>query len=139
MRPRTEPTSIHIPVMVSEVLSYLNVHPNGSYLDGTVGLGGHAKYILSHLNPDGRLIGVDRDAKALDICKQNLLAFANPINLYHKSYDNLSEILKNSDIQNVDGILLDLGLSSLQLDSESRGFSYSVDGPLDMRFNLSTS
>ncbi len=139
MRPRTEPTSIHIPVMVSEVLSYLNVRPDGIYLDGTVGLGGHAKYILSHLNPHGRLIGVDRDAKALEICKQNLRAFATPSSLYHQSYDHLSDIFASENITQVDGILLDLGLSSLQLDSHTRGFAFSNGGPLDMRFDSSTS
>lgn len=139
MRPRTESTSIHIPVMVSEVLSCLNVRPDGIYFDGTVGLGGHAKYILSQLNPHGRLIGVDRDAKALDICKNNLHAFATPSELHHGSYDELPTIFKANDISGADGILLDLGLSSLQLDSSSRGFSYSLDGPLDMRFNSSSS
>jgi len=135
MRPGTEPSPIHIPVMVPEVLSYLNVRPDGVYLDGTVGLGGHAKHILSHLNSDGRFVGVDRDARALDICKETIHAFTTPISLHNRSYDTIPNLLRSGEIPPVNGILLDLGLSSLQLSSAERGFAYSTDGPLDMRFD----
>lgn len=130
-------TGEHIPVMLPQVISYLNIHPNGVYLDGTVGLGGHAKAILSSLNGTGRVIGIDRDEEALEVCRRTIPA-SSPVALFHGRYDQFPAYLSEMGIQTVSGMLLDLGLSSLQLDSPSRGFSYRNDGPLDMRFDTTS-
>jgi 16S rRNA (cytosine1402-N4)-methyltransferase len=126
---------LHIPVMVSEVLKYLDLQPDGIYLDGTVGAGGHAAQILKHLSPQGKLIGLDRDAEALQICENLFGASARPASLHRSSYHTFPEILNFLGMSQVNGIFLDLGLSSMQLDSESRGFAFESDGKLDMRFN----
>jgi 16S rRNA (cytosine1402-N4)-methyltransferase len=126
---------LHVPVMVSEVLNYLDLQPNGIYLDGTVGAGGHAAQILKQLSPQGKLIGLDRDAEALQICENLFGASARPVSLHRSSYHTFPEILNLLGMSQVNGIFLDLGLSSMQLDSESRGFAFESDGKLDMRFN----
>ena len=128
---------IHVPVMPSEVLSYLNILKDGTYVDGTIGLGGHSSLILPHLSTKGHLIGIDRDAEALEICKKDLSDNQSTLTLFNKSYHNLDSILDKLEIENVNGILLDLGLSSFQLDSPNRGFSYKIDTDLDMRFDKS--
>jgi len=125
----------HIPVMLSEVIQHLNLQRDGVYLDGTVGAGGHATQILDHLSSHGRLIGLDRDAEALDICNNRFGASARPISTHQKSYHQFPEILQALDVPEVNGILLDLGLSSMQLDSDTRGFAFESEGDLDMRFN----
>lgn len=132
-------TYLHIPVLPTEVVTSLNISTDGLYLDGTIGLGGHAKLILDHLSPKGHLIGIDRDEAALAHCKQNLLGLSTPVSLFHDSYHQFSTILDSMELDVVNGILLDLGLSSLQLDSRERGFSYSKDADLDMRFDSSQS
>ena len=104
------------------------------YLDGTVGLGGHASAILSHLSRNGILVGIDRDGEALERCK-TFLSTSSPCHLFHDSYHNFPNHLQSIGAREVDGMLLDLGLSSDQLESPERGFSYSRNGPLDMRFN----
>lgn len=128
---------IHVPVMPSEVLSYLNILKDGTYVDGTIGLGGHSSLILPHLSTKGHLIGIDRDAEALEICKKDLSNNQSTLSLFNESYHNLDSILDKLEIENVNGILLDLGLSSFQLDSPNRGFSYKIDTDLDMRFDKS--
>ena len=128
---------IHVPVMPSEVLSYLNILKDGTYVDGTIGLGGHSSLILPHLSTKGHLIGIDRDAEALEICKKDLSNNQSTLTLFNESYHNLDSILDKLEIENVNGILLDLGLSSFQLDSPNRGFSYKIDTDLDMRFDKS--
>ncbi len=130
-------TKTHIPVMPKEVLSHLNVKEDGIYVDGTIGLGGHSQLILSQLSPKGRLIGVDRDAEALEICKKRLSSYHSSLSLFNKSYHKVNSILDGLKIEKVNGILLDLGLSSLQLGSKDRGFSYKTDCDLDMRFDRS--
>ncbi len=135
-KPSQELTTIHIPVMVSEVLDHLITDRNGIYLDGTVGLGGHATHILNTLSPSGRLLGLDRDEKALSICKE-MLSSSSAFSCHYASYDKIPQILHEEGITVVSGILLDLGLSSLQLDSQSRGFSFQNDSELDMRFDQS--
>jgi 16S rRNA (cytosine1402-N4)-methyltransferase len=105
----------HIPVMLTEVLEYLNLQPNGTYLDGTIGAGGHATQILNQLSGNGKLIGIDRDAEALKLCNTLLGASARPYLTFQSSYHRLPEILDQSGISAVNGILLDLGLSSIQL------------------------
>ena len=132
-------TQIHTPVMISEVTNYLNLQPDGIYLDGTIGAGGHATEILTQLSIKGRLIGLDRDAEALDICNKRFGASAPPIITYKSSYDNFPKVIGELGISKLDGILLDLGLSSMQLNSEPRGFSYNSSGALDMRFDFEQS
>lgn len=126
----------HIPVMVHEVLELLITDRDGIYLDGTVGLGGHATHILNTLSASGRLIGLDRDEKALAICNERL-SHSCAFSCLHTSYDLFPKILQSEKISVVNGILLDLGLSSFQLDSPSRGFAFKTDGDLDMRFDTS--
>jgi len=128
----------HIPVMVAEVLSYLAIKPDGIYLDGTIGPGGHATPILKELIDGGKIIGIDRDEEALDICKQNLKTFSSILSLYHSSYNNLDKIIAAEGLSSFNGVLLDLGLSSLQLGSKNRGFSYRSEGSLDMRYDQSS-
>ena len=126
----------HIPIMVKEVVQYLQVSKIGTYIDCTIGYGGHARHILDRLSLSGKLIGIDKDEEALRFCKKNLSTYSN-IQLFHNSYHKTQDILSISKIQKVDGMLLDLGLSSAQLDSKSRGFSYKTNSELDMRFDLS--
>ena len=126
----------HIPIMVKEVIQYLQISKAGTYIDCTIGYGGHARHILDRLSLSGKLIGIDKDEEALRFCKKSLSKYSN-IQLFHNSYHKIQDILSISRIQKVDGILLDLGLSSAQLDSKSRGFSYKIDSDLDMRFDLS--
>ena len=121
--------------MVKEVIQYLQVFKNGTYLDCTIGYGGHALYILKKLSSNGKLIGVDKDEEAIKFCKKSLSNYNN-VQLFHNSYHEIKDILSKSKTQKVDGMLLDLGLSSAQLDSKSRGFSYRIDSELDMRFDL---
>ena len=128
----------HIPVMVAEVLSYLAIKPDGIYLDGTIGPGGHAAPILKELIDGGKIIGIDRDEEALDICKKNLKTFSSILSLYHSSYNNLDKIIAAEGLSSFNGVLLDLGLSSLQLGSKNRGFSYRSEGSLDMRYDQSS-
>ena len=128
----------HIPVMITEVLSYLAIKPDGIYLDGTIGPGGHAAPILKKLIDGGKIVGIDRDEEALDICKQNLKTSSSILSLYHNSYNNLDKILAAEGLSAFTGVLLELGLSSLQLGSKNRGFSYRSEGSLDMRYDQSS-
>ena len=137
MQGRRSGTQVHVPVLPTEVISYLNILTDGIYLDGTVGLGGHASLILNHLSPKGHFIGTDRDNEALILCKKRLSGYPTPVSLFHNSYHNFNTILDELGIDQVNGLLLDLGLSSLQMDSHVRGFSYSTDSDLDMRFDSS--
>ena len=125
----------HEPVMVSEVMSHLVTDPNGIYIDGTIGLGGHSKTILSSLNKDGHLIGIDRDYEALSVAEKNLNIVNTNFSLYNRSYTDVDIIIKEFGVQAVNGVLLDLGLSSAQLNDQNRGFTFNGDGALDMRFN----
>jgi 16S rRNA (cytosine1402-N4)-methyltransferase len=124
----------HEPVLLAECLEALAVRPGGFYVDGTVGLGGHARAILEASAPDGRLLGVDRDSEALAHAQQALAPFGERARLEHAEFAGVPELLGDS---RADGILLDLGTSSLQLDSAERGFSFQADGPLDMRMDRS--
>lgn len=126
---------LHLPVMLSEVLEYLDLQENGVYIDGTVGAGGHAKSILGNPSSSRKVIGLDRDAEALEICNKQFGASANLITTRRTSYHQFPTVLNELGIDAVNGILLDLGLSSMQLNSQSRGFAFESDGNLDMRFN----
>lgn len=127
----------HIPVLYQEVLDGLRIKPGGRYLDGTVGGGGHARGILVASAPDGDLLGIDADPMAMALAGERLAEFGERIALVQGNFAALEEIALEHGFYPVDGILLDLGLSSLQLDAEGRGFSFQLDGPLDMRFDPS--
>ena len=138
MKPYTVQDSAltHVPVMSSEVLTYLDIKSNGVYIDGTIGPGGHAIQILNNLGKHGKLIGIDRDEDALKICNKNCSSSSSLLSLFHSSYNKINTILTKEKISSVNGIILDLGLSSNQLNSRSRGFSYRSEGSLDMRFDF---
>lgn len=124
----------HRPVLLNECIEELNIKPNGIYVDGTLGGAGHSEEILKRLSTDGLLIGIDRDEDALNAAKQKLINYSN-VKYVHGNHDDIGEILENLDIKEVDGILLDLGVSSYQLDERQRGFSYMGDAKLDMRMD----
>ena len=126
----------HVPVLSNEVLSFLDIKPGGKYLDGTCGLGGHSEQILSKLSQNGFLIGTDIDSEAISIAKTKLKKVSGNFHIEKCSYSQFPKVLKKLNIDKVDGVLLDLGLSSLQLDSKDRGFSFMRDASLDMRFDL---
>jgi 16S rRNA (cytosine1402-N4)-methyltransferase len=125
----------HIPVLVEEVMACLNCLPHQTYVDATLGGGGHAIEILERTAPDGRLIGVEWDEDAISEAKNRLAPFTERVTLFHENYAQLPELLKAMNIEQVDGILLDLGLSSIQLEEPERGFSFKGQGPLDMRMD----
>ena len=126
----------HVPVLSNEVLSLLEIKPAGKYLDGTCGLGGHSEQILSRLSPNGFLIGTDIDNEAIDIAKTRLKKVGGNFYIEKCSYSQFPKVLKKLNIDKIDGVLLDLGLSSFQLDSKDRGFSFMRNANLDMRFDL---
>ena len=128
-------TTWHQPVMAREVLAFLNPQPGRVIVDGTTGTAGHSLLLLPRLLPDGRLIAVDRDREALDAAQDRLREFAPVVTFVHENYRNLPAILSRLGITRVDGFLLDLGMSSPQVDRPERGFSFSKDGPLDMRMD----
>jgi 16S rRNA (cytosine1402-N4)-methyltransferase len=125
----------HIPVLLHETLAGLQVRPGGKYIDGTVGAGGHAAAILAASAPDGQLLGLDRDPAALRAAGERLREFGERAWLRHGSYVAMAQAARDRKWTTVDGILLDLGLSSLQLADPGRGFAFAADGPLDMRFD----
>jgi 16S rRNA (cytosine1402-N4)-methyltransferase len=129
------PDDEHIPVMAKEVLDLLQCNPGGVYVDATVGLGGHSLAILERIQPGGLLVGIDRDKESLEKAQVRLRPFADSVRLFHDNYKNLPLILNNLATKPVDGILLDLGVSSYQLLSQERGFSFQSDAPLDMRMD----
>ena len=124
----------HISVLLQECLDGLNIRPDGIYVDGTLGGAGHSSQIVRRLDT-GRLIGIDRDPVALKAAGERLKDFADKVTLVHSNFCRIDEVLKEQGIPAVDGILLDLGVSSPQLDDGARGFSYMADAPLDMRMN----
>lgn len=124
----------HVSIMLEECIEGLNIDPNGIYVDGTLGGAGHSSHIIAKLNEKGRLIGIDRDKDALKVAKERLSKYSNFIPV-HSNYSEIKSILSSLNIDGVDGILLDLGVSSFQLDEAERGFSYMKDAPLDMRMN----
>ncbi|MGK2905637.1 MAG: 16S rRNA (cytosine(1402)-N(4))-methyltransferase RsmH [Desulfuromonadales bacterium] len=125
----------HVSVMADEVLRFLEPHRGGLYLDGTLGGAGHARLILEATSPDGVLIGMDRDAEALAAAKNSLAVFGDRVILRQGNFSDMNAHLDSLEIDQLDGVLLDLGVSSHQLDSPERGFSFREDGPLDMRMN----
>jgi 16S rRNA (cytosine1402-N4)-methyltransferase len=130
---------VHIPVLLNETLDGLNVRANGFYIDGTVGAGGHAAAILRASAPRGHLLGLDRDPIALEISRQQLAPFGERVILIQGSFADLQDIVHAQGLGLADGILFDLGVSSMQLDRPDRGFSFQQEGPLDMRFDPTSS
>ena len=124
----------HEPVLLKECIEALNIKPDGIYVDGTLGGAGHSYEIVKKLSPKGLLIGIDRDTEALKAAKEKLKDYTN-VKYVHDNHDNIKQILEELQINGVDGILLDLGVSSYQLDEKNRGFSYMEDAELDMRMN----
>lgn len=124
----------HISVLLDECIDGLNIRPDGIYVDGTLGGAGHSSQIAARLTT-GRLIGIDRDPIALKAAGERLAPYADRVTLVHSNFCEISKVLDDLGIPGVDGILLDLGVSSPQLDDGQRGFSYMVDAPLDMRMN----
>ncbi len=129
----------HRPVLLTEAVDALQVKPDGIYLDGTLGGGGHSFAICKQLGPGGRLIGIDQDAEAIEAATKRLEAFRPQATIVRENYVNFAAVLDSLGIAQVDGILLDIGVSSHQIDAVERGFSYKTDAPLDMRMDQRTS
>lgn len=127
----------HLSVLPEEVITFLDPHPGGVYLDGTLGGGGHARLILERCTPGGMLIGIDQDREALQAAGQRLADFGTGARLVHGNFGELEQHLDHLGIPALDGFILDLGVSSHQLDSAGRGFSFQQDAPLDMRMDTS--
>lgn len=128
----------HIPVLLDEVIKLLEPKPNQNFIDCTIGGGGHAEEILKRTAPDGKLIGIDLDEKALAIAHERLAKYKDRVVLVHDNFSKLKQITHElTKLHQIDGILFDLGLSSFLLQDQSRGFSFQIDGPLDMRFDKS--
>ena len=125
---------VHKSVLLDECIEGLNIKPNGIYVDGTLGGAGHSSEIIKKLSDQGKLIGIDRDDEALKAAKERLKEYSN-VTYYHGNHDDIKEILEDLNIKKVDGILLDLGVSSYQLDERNRGFSYLGENVLDMRMD----
>jgi 16S rRNA (cytosine1402-N4)-methyltransferase len=126
---------VHKPVLTREVIEGLNIAPGKHYIDCTLGLGGHAQSILASSYPGGRLLGIDADPEAALIARDNLYEYSDNITIVNDNFTNLEEICREYGFTDVDGILFDLGISSLQLDTPERGFSFQSDAELDMRFS----
>ncbi|MBI4570541.1 MAG: 16S rRNA (cytosine(1402)-N(4))-methyltransferase RsmH, partial [Chloroflexi bacterium] len=125
----------HVPVMVREVVAALAVRPGGRYVDATAGLGGHASAIMEAASPGGALLGIDRDAQALEEAGRRLAAYGSDVRLVQGDFAEMGQICRDLSFAPVHGVLMDLGVSSLQLDEAERGFSFRREGPLDMRFD----
>ncbi|HBT47530.1 MAG TPA: 16S rRNA (cytosine(1402)-N(4))-methyltransferase [Peptococcaceae bacterium] len=125
----------HEPVLLSQVVEFLDPQPGEIFVDGTVGGGGHASALLERLQPGGLLLGLDRDEEALAAASERLRPFGAAVRLVRARFSQLPDVLVQEGFRRIDGLLLDLGVSSYQLENPERGFSYQVDGPLDMRFD----
>lgn len=125
----------HIPVLLQSVIEFLAPHPEGRYIDGTVGAGGHSAAILDASAPTGRVLGMDADPQALALAAAHLATYGDRIVLEHSNFSQLKDVAERQGFVPADGIVLDLGLSSMQLDDAARGFSFQSDGALDMRFD----
>jgi 16S rRNA (cytosine1402-N4)-methyltransferase len=129
---------LHVPVLVQEMLQYLRPHGRGVYLDGTLGAGGYAEAIIDASRPDGKVVGLDLDAQAVRRTALRLQAHGDRFRAVHGGFQDASSVLMDLGIEAIDGAVLDLGLSSEQLDDPERGFSFRFNGPLDMRFDTTT-
>ncbi len=125
----------HYSVLLQETIEGLNIRPDGIYVDGTLGGGGHALEVAKRLNAGGRLIGIDQDADAIRAASERLQDYSERVTIVRNNYENFHQVLQALSVEKADGIYLDLGVSSYQLDEGERGFSYRVDAPLDMRMD----
>ena len=125
----------HRPVLLDECIEGLNIRPDGTYVDGTAGGAGHSAVIASHLNDSGKLLALDQDETAVRVASERLAPFGTRAEVVHSNFKNLAAVCAERGIRQIDGLLLDLGVSSYQLDTAERGFSYRADAPLDMRMN----
>ncbi|MDO5455765.1 MAG: 16S rRNA (cytosine(1402)-N(4))-methyltransferase RsmH, partial [Eubacteriales bacterium] len=125
----------HTPVLLTEVLDHLDIQPDGIYVDGTLGGGGHASHVLERLSESGRLIGIDQDEDAIAASTERLAQYGARVTIVRSNYEHMDQVLAALGIGKVNGILLDLGVSSYQLDNPERGFTYRTDAPLDMRMD----
>ncbi len=128
----------HVPVLYQEIIFYLQPCPGGKYIDGTIGAGGHSAGLLEGSAPDGRVLGLDRDVEAIEFSRNRLVAAGERLALVQTSFAEMDQVARRQGFTAVDGILIDLGLSSRQLASAERGFSFRLDGPLDMRFDTTS-
>ena len=135
MRPDPAGPPPHVPVLRDEVLDWLQPRDGGLYVDGTLGLGGHTQAVLERSAPSGRVIGFEWDAEALARAQERLVPYRERLRIVHASYADLASALEKLNVGPVDGLLVDLGVSSLQLDDRDRGFSFRADAPLDMRMD----
>jgi 16S rRNA (cytosine1402-N4)-methyltransferase len=131
------PNLVHTPVLLHEAVDLLAPKAGGLYVDGTLGAGGHASEILKRSGPDGVLIGMDQDADAVERCSKNLAPYGDRVIIRRANYRDLPEVLSGLGYEAVDGVLLDLGMSWFHLKTPERGFSFMLDGPLDMRMDMS--
>lgn len=139
---RTDPGEagdLHRPVMLSQVVEYLRPQSRGVYIDATLGLGGHARAILEASSPGGKLLGIDRDRESLDRASRGLAGYSGRLELHHGNFAQVKDIASRTQFGSCDGILADLGLSSFQLGTAERGFSFQRSGPLDMRMDTDSS
>lgn len=125
----------HIPVMHREVIEYLRLPLGGICVDATLGMGGHTRLLASQIGPTGKIIAIDRDSESIETAKKNLACVTDQIIFVKDDFRNIDSILESLGIKSIDGIVLDLGISSFQLDNEKRGFSIKANGPLDMRMD----
>ncbi len=130
---RRPPEAVHTPVLAGPALEWLRVRPQGTYVDCTAGAGGHAEAIARQLC-GGRLIALDRDPEAVERARERLAVYPT-VQVFHRNYDELAQILAELGIRHIEGVLIDAGVSSMQLDDPARGFSFQQDGPLDMRMD----
>jgi len=132
------PTPVHIPVLLPEALHYLAVRPDGRYIDCTTGLGGHSNAIAQELGDEGRLLCMDQDADALEFARTKLAPFGRRVSFVHGNFRDIASVAQAEGFSTVDGILMDLGISSMQIGRAERGFAFGLDGPLDMRMDPSS-
>ncbi len=125
----------HVSVLLNETIEQLNIKPDGIYVDGTLGGAGHAFHVCEKLSEQGRFIGIDQDKEAIAAASKRLEAFGDKVQIIKSNYVHMKEVLQELGVEKVDGIVLDLGVSSYQLDNAERGFSYREDAPLDMRMD----
>jgi 16S rRNA (cytosine1402-N4)-methyltransferase len=128
-------TKLHTPVMLREILGFLNLSPGKTIVDATMGTAGHSEEIIKRIIPGGRLIGIDRDQESLAIAKERLSEFGGSCEFVYGNFVDIDSILKELGVKKIDGILFDLGISSFQLENPLRGFSFQYEGPLDMRLD----
>ena len=125
---------LHTPVLAAEVIEWLRIRPEGTYVDATLGTGGHALEIARRLTT-GRLVGIERDPQAIEIARERLKPYERQVTLVHTDFSRIGEVAEELKLPPIDGVVADLGISSLELDTPERGFSFRWAGPLDMRMN----